>query len=388
MKLLLYSHYFSPSVGGVETVVLVLATALAKSLSSSGSPRFEITLVTETPAGDVRDSLFPFRVIRQPNSSQLRRLIRESDVVHVAGAALAPIIWSLLAVKPVVVEHHGFQTICPTGQLFQEPQGVPCPGHFMAGNHVACLRCCRAAYSPLASLRLWLLTFLRRHLCKLVSVNIAPTAWLAHLLRLPRIETVPHGLPPAPSLTRITGTGEVPSIVFVGRLVSTKGVRLLLEAARILKERNRSFAIQIVGSGPERPSLEALAQEWQLSSYIHFSGRLPDADVARLLEHARAVVVPSLGGEVFGMVVAENMLRGLPIIASDLGAFVEVLGNTGQIFRTGDSADLALQIERILDDPALSERYASAAHQRVINLFTQEGMVDGHARIYERLHPS
>ena len=370
----------------METVVLALAKGLAKRLSPGGSPRFEITLVTETAAGEDRDSLLPFRVVRQPSSSQLRRLIRETDVVHVAGAAIAPIIWSLLAAKPVVVEHHGFQTICPTGQLFQEPQNVPCPGHFMAGNHGACMRCCRAAYSPLASFGLWLLTFVRRYLCKFVSVNIAPTAWLASLLRLPRIETVPHGLPPAPPLTQIAGIHGVPSIVFVGRLVSTKGVRLLLEAARILKEQNRSFVMQIVGSGPERVSLEALAQAWQLSSQVRFQGRLPEAEVTRLLENAGAVVVPSLGGEVFGMVVAENMLRGLPIIASDLGAFAEVLGDTGQTFRTGDSADLTIQIERILDDPALSQRFAFAAHQRVSDVFTEERMIDGHARIYERLH--
>jgi glycosyltransferase involved in cell wall biosynthesis len=387
MKLVLYSHYFSPSIGGVETVVLALAKGLANRLSPGGAPAFEITLVTETPAGEVHDSLFPFRVIRQPGTSQLRRLLREADVVHVAGAAIPLIFWSLFAHKPVVVEHHGFQTICPTGQLFQEPQNVPCPGHFMAGHHATCLRCCRAAYSTPASFRLWLLTFVRRGLCKFVSVNITPTAWLANLLGLPRTETVSHGLPSAPALLRIAGSHDVPSIVFVGRLVSTKGVRILLEAARILQERNRSFAIHIVGSGPERVSLETMAQEWQLTSHFVFHGRLPDADVTRLLEKAGAVVVPSLGGEVFGMVVAENMLRGLPIIASDLGAFVEVLGDTGQTFRTGYSADLAEQIERILDNPALSQRFASAAHQRVIDVFTEERMIDGHARIYERLHP-
>jgi glycosyltransferase involved in cell wall biosynthesis len=192
-----------------------------------------------------------FCVIRQPGTSQLRRLILEADVVHVAGAAIAPILWSLLAVKPVV-EHHGFQTICPTGQLFQEPQNVPCPEHLMAGNHGACLRCCRATSTPVSSFRLWLFTFVRRLLCKLVSVNIASTAWLANLLLLPRAETVPHRLPPAPPVVRIAGTDDVPSVVFVGRLVTTKGVRLLLDAARMLKERKRAFAIQIVGSAPER----------------------------------------------------------------------------------------------------------------------------------------
>jgi len=71
------------------------------------------------------------RVVRQPSSSQLRRLIREADIVQVAGAAILPIISASLAGKPVVVEHHAFPTICPTGQLFQEPQSGPCPGHFI-----------------------------------------------------------------------------------------------------------------------------------------------------------------------------------------------------------------------------------------------------------------
>jgi hypothetical protein len=278
-------------------VVLALATRLAKRLSPSGFPRFETILVTQTPADDARDSLLPFCVIRQQGTSQLPRLIREADVVPVAGAAIAPILWSLSA-KPAVVEHHGFQTICLTGQLFQEPQNVPCLGHFMAGNHGTCLRCCRATSSRLSCFRLWLFTFVRRLLCKLVSVNIVPTAWLANVLCLPRTETVPRVLPPAPPLVGIAGSQDVPSIAFVVRLVTTKGVRLLLEAAGILTERNRSLAMQIVGSGPERGSLQ-------------------DS------RHPRAF-----------------------------------------------------------------EALASTAHQRVIDVFTEEGMIDGHARIYEWLHPA
>jgi glycosyltransferase involved in cell wall biosynthesis len=137
MKLLLYSHFFSPSVGGVETVVLALATGFTNRLSPSGSTRFETTLVAQTPADDARDSLLPFRVVRQPSSSQLRRLIREADVVHFAGVAILPDISALLAGKPVIVEHHGFPTICPTGQLFQEPQSIPCPGHFIRAGDSA-----------------------------------------------------------------------------------------------------------------------------------------------------------------------------------------------------------------------------------------------------------
>ena len=120
---------------------------------------------------------------------------------------------------------------------------------------------------------------------------------------------------------------------------------------------------------------------------MYFLGRLLDSQIADLLATADLLVVPSLGGEVFGMVIAENMLRGIPILASDLGAFVEVLGDAGRTFKTGDSADLARQIVQLLDDPAASQRLGIAAHQRVRDFFVLSRMIEGHAQIYRRLAP-
>jgi len=76
VKLLIYSHFFAPSVGGVETIILSLARGLAGLRDSNGVPQFEITLVTQTPAGSCEDSAFPFRVIRKPGFQQLWRIIR------------------------------------------------------------------------------------------------------------------------------------------------------------------------------------------------------------------------------------------------------------------------------------------------------------------------
>src|SRR5580765_2585969 len=190
MKILVYSHFFAPSVGGVETIVLSLARGLAGLRKPGGDPEFDVSLATQTPADKFDDGLLPFRVVRRPTVLQLWDLVRESDVAHVAGPALAPTLLGLLAGKPVVVEHHGFQTICPNGQLLIEPAGVPCPGHFMAGRHGECLRC-NAGQGWLASRKLWLLTFVRRFLCRRVSINITPTAWLSNLLQLPRVISIP-----------------------------------------------------------------------------------------------------------------------------------------------------------------------------------------------------
>lgn len=381
MKPLLYSHFFAPSVGGVETIVLSLARGLAELRDSNGAPRFEIILVTQTPAENYDDRALPFRIVRQPGFLQLWQLIRTSDVVHVAGPALAPLIFGLVACQPFVVEHHGFQTICPNGQLLIEPAGTPCPGHFMAGRHTECLRC-NSGQGWMVSLKLWLLAFVRRFLCAHAAANITPTQWLGGLLKLPRVASIPHGLEAREAASRPTALSGTPVIVFLGRLVSTKGVRVLLEAARILQEQNRSFELLIIGDGSERGSLEQFAQDSQLDSRVRFAGRLNGPQLEAELARASAVVVPSLGGEVFGLVVAENMLRGLPVIASDLGAFSEVLGGAGLTFRTGDAAALAAAVARFLDDRALANSLGQRARQRALGLCDPGRMIESHVRAY------
>lgn len=386
MKLLIYSHFFAPSVGGVETLVLSLARGLAGLRTSSGEPEFEITLATQTPAEKFEDGSLPFRVVRQPNLIQVWDLIRASDVVHVAGPALAPMILGLLARKPVVVEHHGFQTICPNGQLLIEPAGTRCPGHFMAGRHGECLRC-NSGQGWIASRKLWLLTFVRRFLCRRVSGNITPTAWLGGLVQLPRVVAIPHGLEFVSTPAAYPASASHPPVIaFQGRLVTTKGVGILFEAARTLLTENRPFELLVIGDGPERASLERLSQDAPLAGHARFAGRLLGSELDAALAHSTVVVVPSLGGEVFGLVVAENMLRGLPVITSDLGAFVEVLGEGGLTFRTGDGAALAQELRRILDDPALAARLAEMARQRALDFCDFRRMLESHARVYRQAH--
>jgi glycogen synthase len=347
----------------------------------NGRPEFEVTLITQTPAGSYDDSTLPFHVVRRPSLSQLWRLLRSADVVHAAGPSLAPLFLSLLARKPLVVEHHGFQTICPNGQLFIEPAGKPCPGHFMAARHLKCVRC-NSGTGWAASVRLWLLTFVRRMLCARAYSNIMPTQWLSGLLKLPKARVIPHGLEFAHIVPRRDWPSGKPVIVFLGRLVTTKGVRVLLEAIQILRKQNRSFEVLIIGDGPERAALEQFVQSSNLTTQVRFAGRMGNDQLEAAMSRAYAVVVPSLAGEVFGLVLAENMARSLPVVASDLGAFAEVLGGAGVIFRTGDSEDLARTLLRLLDDPSLTATLGLQARQRVLDFCDQSRMIDGHASVY------
>jgi glycogen(starch) synthase len=383
VKLLLYSHYFAPSIGGVETIVESLARGLAGLRASDGEKEFCVTVVTQTPAGALPDDALPYRVVRRPGFLQLCRLIRAAGLVHLAGPALLPLLWSVVTRKPVVIEHHGFQTICPSGQLFYEPSQSPCPGHFMAGRDRECLRC-TAAEGATGAAKLWLLTFLRRFLSKHAAANIMPTHWLGGVLALPRVETILHGLDTSRE-PLVRNPVARPVIVFQGRLVATKGVRVLLEAARILHTESRTFELHIIGDGAARRTLEQFVAAWELAQQVRFLGSLPASELDAQLAQASVVVIPSLGGEVFGLVAAENMLRGLPVVASDLGAFLEVLGDAGMTFRTGDAADLARRLAELLRDPGGAASLGVRGRARALEFFSRERMIEAHASLYRNL---
>jgi phosphatidylinositol alpha-mannosyltransferase len=161
----------------------------------------------------------------------------------------------------------------------------------------------------------------------------------------------------------------------------------LFEAARRLASQNRLFELLVIGDGPERAALERLSQMGLLAGRVRFAGRLMSAQLDAALAEAALLVVPSLGGEVFGLVIAENMLRGLPVIASDLGAFVEVIGDGGVTFRTGDSEELGRAISRILDDPTFAARLAQGARQRAVEFCDFTRMLEAHARVYREARP-
>lgn len=385
MKLLIYSHFFAPSIGGVESIAQSLATGLSRITEPRGIPEFQVTVATQTSREQFDDEVLAFRVIRRPGRLTLFRLIRQCDVLHVSGPAILPLALATLLGKPCVLEHHGFQAICPNGQLFVEASRAQCPGHFMAGRHLKCLQC-NSNQGWIASARMWFLTFIRRSLAARVQANVSPTAWLAGMLRVPRIVPIPHGLETwrVPRPTELLRRDH-PLILYQGRLVSTKGAEILLQAAGTLLEHGHAIELLLVGDGPERARLESIAARPPLTGKVRFAGRLSPEDLERQLSQATIVVVPSLAGEVFGLVVAENMLRGVPLIVSDLGAFVEVAGDSCAVFRAGDASDLFRRLKSLLDDPELRTAMGIAARRRALEMFSAAEMVGRHAELYHEI---
>ena len=382
MNVLIYAHDFAPSVGGVETVVMMLARGLSRQPSERTGKAIQVTVVTQTAAGNFRDEELAFRVVRRPGVWGLWGLMRRADVVHLAGPAFLPLAMGLVVGKKVVVEHHGFQAICPNGQMFYEPSQTPCPGHFMAGRHLKCLQC-NKRMGTTVSAKLWLSTFIRRWLARRANLQIAPTHWLASKLKMNGVRTIFHGVPEKAADCMLPCSTEPPHVVFLGRLVTTKGVGTLLEAVAGVRQCGRDLRVDVIGDGPERKSLEVRARELGMAKTVNFRGRLDEDQVDRLCAGALCVAMPSLGGEVFGLVAAEQMMKGRAMVVTEGEALAEVVGEAGLVFPAGDAVALKHRLEQLLDEQGLAVRLGTLGRQRAIDFFRVQRMIDGHFAAYQ-----
>lgn len=165
-------------------------------------------------------------------------------------------------------------------------------------------------------------------------------------------------------------------LVFVGRLVEKKGVKTLIEAIAYLKAEYPALRLRIVGDGPEKPSLLNLAAELNVGQQIDFIGAKPNKLVPAYYRSARIVIVPSVVAsdgdqEGLGLVAVEALGCGCATIVSDLPALRDVVtdGETGLVFQSGSSSDLAEKIKRLLADDALLERLARDGRNYVVEHF-------------------
>jgi phosphatidylinositol alpha-mannosyltransferase len=149
---------------------------------------------------------------------------------------------------------------------------------------------------------------------------------------------------------------NVPTILFLGRLVPRKGCLTLLQAAKILREADEvpTFRIVICGKGPLEASLRRYATDNKLDDYIEFTGFVTEADKPRYYASADISVFPSSAGESFGIVLLEAMASGKAVVlAGDNPGYASVMEPRPELlFAATEPAVLARKIKTLLDDQA------------------------------------
>ena len=189
--------------------------------------------------------------------------------------------------------------------------------------------------------------------------------------------------------------GEPPCFVFLGRLVDWKAVDLLLHAhARAVRE--APMRLQIVGDGAERPALEALARELGIAQEqgggVRFAGWLPQAECARALQQADALVLPSLL-ECGGAVVLEAMACAKPVIATAWGGPLDYLDDSCGILVPPDGRDalvegLAQAMLRLARSPEERTRLGRNGREKVRRQYDWEIKVDAALQWYAQAQSS
>jgi phosphatidyl-myo-inositol alpha-mannosyltransferase len=182
--------------------------------------------------------------------------------------------------------------------------------------------------------------------------------------------------------------GEGGALGFLGRIDEPrKGLPILLEAFGLLAAQRPGLRLLVAGRGDAEEALEQLAPEFR--DRVVLLGQVSDEDKVRVYHSVDVFCAPNTGGESFGIVLAEAMAAGAPIVASDLDAFRRVLrgGKAGELFENGSAAGLADATARMLDDPARRATLAEAASVAVRDYDWQVVARDV-LRVYEAVAPA
>lgn len=332
MKILFTSYFFSPSIGGIETV----SEALALEFVRAGH---EVRLVTTTRNSDLISR--PFEVIRAPGPVTLLKLTRWADVVFQNNISLE-LAWPLFVVRrPWIVAH----------QVWLNSVSGPGKWRFRLKNLLLRFACNASISRPIAE-------------------------------ALP-VPSVVIGNPYEAAIFKIRPEiARTRELVYLGRLVSDKGVDLLLQALAELRKWDMRPRLTIIGSGPEEDGLKAMADHLQIADQIEFTGSKKGEDLVRILNQHQIMVIPSRWAEPFGIVALEGIACGCALVASRLGGLPEAVGPCGIFFEAGNAKALADALLKALTVPHFREDLQREA-QTHLEPFTPFNVAQRYLRLFE-----
>ena len=306
MRILVHSYAFYPSIGGIESISDILAREWVKA-------GHEVKLITLTPnSGDENKS--PYSVIRRPGLISQISLTHWCDIIFQNNISLQLIWPRYLFWKPAVVAIQTWIVRNDGSKNWREMIKV------QLLKNVHCISISRAVAEHLP-----------------VSSPVIGNPFQDEIFKL------------MPDVTRLN------DLIFVGRLVSDKGLDVLLSALAHLKDKGMKPGLTVVGEGSESGNLQAQVKELNLDDQVVFIGLKKDRELAEILNAHRIMVVPSRWAEPFGIVALEGIACGCVVVGSEAGGLIEAMGPCGMTFPNGDPDALANRLSEILEDHSRSE---------------------------------
>lgn len=315
MDILIFARTFYPNIGGMEISTRIMAQELA-------ACGFSVTVVTGTNRGNTAELEEGYQIVRTAGIGTLLAIAGQAGCVVIRGGVAASMgLAAMLRGRPVVCFHE------------------------MAG----------ALPSPWASIPLrpgqLLANIVRRVVFRSVRLHVGVSHAVLADKGLPPAarRTVLYNPVPSALWPHVRAAWEQRDIdfLFVGRIRRSKGVFVLADALETLASRQLLPKVTIVGSGPDLPCFQERVESIG-NTQVNFLGEQRDKALSHLFARARWIVVPSsTHPEGMGMVAAEGLAHGTPVIAADQPALIEVIQDCGLVYPRFDARALADVMERL-----------------------------------------
>jgi glycosyltransferase involved in cell wall biosynthesis len=356
--------YFPPEVGGLESH----AFYLCKELVRLGN---EVTMVTSRSLPGVarRETMDGVEVVRTWFPARDPR----GWMLHTAGSTGA----YLSRARKADILHAQTFASAPPGMMAKRLFGKP----LVLTLHTS-------HFLRLAKRRQWqpILRGIIRSADWLLAASEEIRDVALGLYPHPRAEALTNGVDTAmfsavpPALPRDAGRRR---IIVPRRLFEKNGVEYLVRAIPLLRE-TVDVDVLIVGDGPERERLEALARTLGVADITRFMGARPNTEMPALLASADVAVFPSLM-EATSVAALEAMSCGIPVAASRVGGLPEIVDeDVGTLFEPADPEDLAARVSALFARPDL-DAMAVRARERVVRSWSLERLARRHVEIYREL---
>ena len=234
----------------------------------------------------------------------------------------------------------------------------------------------------------------RRLLSRVDGVGLLSSEERANFLRagvseqkLFVVSNVVDTLPPNSELPGHTiQTSDIPLLLFIGRLIPEKGIRDVIHACQLLRERNQEFRLVCLGDGRARRDAEREVARLNLQDYVRFVGYIPEEEAAAFYASGTMLLFPTYHDEGFPMVIFNAAAAGLPIITTRIRAAADYLREPDNcLWATERRPDvLADKIIELLKTTELRTRM-SCNNKQLAAQFSAEIVTGDHLRVYEQI---
>ena len=175
------------------------------------------------------------------------------------------------------------------------------------------------------------------------------------------------------------------NILYVGRVIKSKGIDIILES--LSKFKNVDFFLNIVGDGSFTKNAKKLASKFGISQKVKFHGKLGQAEIIKLLYKNDIFVMPTRRVEGFPMTLVEAMFSGIPIIATKIGGVPEAVfdGETGFLINNPTVSDFTAKLNMLINDKSQREVFGRNALNKAQNIFSAGKMVEKYTSVFKEV---